>query len=256
MVNSISSSMGSYGMSSLKEMQQQMFKKADADGDGQISKTELSAMQPKGSSQSTNSSDDMFGKLDSDEDGSISRAESDAAIEQMRQDMFRSASMFQGGGERPSLEEMQEEMFGNTDANGDGSIDASELSTMAANGPEGGPSADELLAQLDTDGDGVVSRAESDAGIESMQESRPPGPPPPMASDASSSSSSDSSDSLTQTLLDALNEQDDSSTTSRTQDSDLAQMIRNAMKTYMQAGLSNSSQSGESLNVLGSQLYA
>jgi Ca2+-binding EF-hand superfamily protein len=255
MVSSISSNMGSYSMPSLKEMQQKMFQKADADGDGQISKTELSSIQPKGS-QNNSSSDDMFSKLDSDADGAISRAESDAAIEQMRQDMFQGPSMFQGGGQKRSLEEMQEEMFTHSDSNGDGSIDASELSTMAANGPEGGPSAEDLLAELDTDGNGTVSRAESDAGIERMQEDRPPGPPPPTASDESSSTSGDASDSLTQTLLDALNEQDDSSTASQTQDSDLAQMIRNAMKSYMQAGFSSSSRNGESLSVLGSQLYA
>lgn len=259
MISSISSSMGSYGTSSLKEMQQKMFQKADSNGDGQISKTELSSMQANGPKGGP-SADEMFTKLDTDEDGAVSRAESDAALEQMRQEMFHGAAMFSGGGgsvgEMPSLEEMQEEMFTKVDANGDGSIDASELSTMAANGPKGGPSTDELLAELDTDGDGAVSRAESDAGIERMHENRPPGPPPPMASEESSSLESDSSDSLTQTLLDALNEQEKTSTTSQTQDSDLSQMIRAALKNYMQAGLSNSSQNGESLSVLGSQLYA
>jgi Ca2+-binding EF-hand superfamily protein len=258
MISSISSTMGSYGMGSLKEMQQRIFQKADSDGDGQISKAELSSMRTNGP-QGGPSADEMFTKLDTDQDGSISREECDASLEKMREQMSQGAKMFFGRGDKagqpPSLEEMQEEMFTRADANGDGTIDADELATMAANGPEGRPTAEELLAQLDSDEDGVLSRAESDAGIERMHQNRPPGPPPGMEF-GQTASDSDASDSLTQNLLDAMKNEIESSTTSTAEGDGLSFALRAALKSYMQASLSESSRNYESLGVLGSQMYA
>ncbi len=258
MISSISSTTGSYGMGSLKEMQERMFQKADSDGDGQISKAELSSMRANGP-RGGPSADEMFTNLDTDQDGSISREESDAALERMREDMSQGAKMFFGRSDKasqpPSLEEMQEEMFTRADANGDGTIDADELAAMAANGPEGGPSGEELLARLDTDGDGVVSRAESDAGIEEMHQKRPPGPPPGMEI-GRTGSESDASDSLTQNLLDALKNEIENSTASTAEGGGLSFALRAALKSYMQASLSEGSRASESLGVLGSQTYA
>jgi len=70
------------------------FKKADADGNGKISKTELAAMLKKnqktdGASSGTDSSSDtdnigkIFAEIDTDGDGSISEAENTAHMEQM-----------------------------------------------------------------------------------------------------------------------------------------------------------------------------
>lgn len=154
-----------------------------------------------------------------------------------------------------SLKEMQQRMFQKADTDGDGQISKSELSTMAANGSKDGPSSHEMLAKLDTDGDGVVSREESDAAIESMQSKRPPGPPP-EAFEAGDSTTRDSSDSLTETLLDALKSQEESSATSKPRESDWNQLIQAALRNYRQASLSNSSQDAESASTLGSQLYA
>ena len=74
----------------------EFFKKADADGDGKISKTELAAMlknKPKidgtsstDSSSSTSSTDEIdkiFAEVDTDGDGSISEAENKAHMEEM-----------------------------------------------------------------------------------------------------------------------------------------------------------------------------
>jgi hypothetical protein len=70
-----------------------LFKKADADGNGKISKTELAGVlknSPKhGSSSSSSSSDDatnidqIFAKLDTNGDGSISEAENKTNMEEM-----------------------------------------------------------------------------------------------------------------------------------------------------------------------------
>jgi len=68
----------------------EFFKKADADGDGKINKTELAAMLKKGQkADSTDSSssgediDQIFAEVDTDGDGSISEAENKTHMEQM-----------------------------------------------------------------------------------------------------------------------------------------------------------------------------
>lgn len=74
----------------------EFFKKADADADGKISKTELAAMlknKPKvngvsstssvDSTSSTDEIDKIFAEVDTDGDGSISEAENKAHMEQM-----------------------------------------------------------------------------------------------------------------------------------------------------------------------------
>jgi len=51
-------------------------------------------------------------------------------------------------------------LFSSSDADGDGSLSADELSAMVANGPEGGPSVDDLMSKLDTDGNGSLTESE------------------------------------------------------------------------------------------------
>jgi len=70
----------------------QFFKKADADGDGKISKTELAALLKSKSKNGASSSDStaindeidkIFAKVDTDGDGSISEAENKAQMDEM-----------------------------------------------------------------------------------------------------------------------------------------------------------------------------
>lgn len=120
---------------------------------------------------------------------------------------------------------MAQQMFKKLDADSSGGIDATELAALAQDGK--GPSADEILAKFDTDGDGIINESENQTAMESA----PPPPPPPgevgseeqeassdlladllARLDGSSSSSStdetDSEDSFSQ-LLAALNGDDD-----------------------------------------------
>ena len=60
----------------LEAMRQNRFKKADADGDGKITKDELSKVIPQNGKGP--SVDEMFTKVDTNQDGALSREEYDA----------------------------------------------------------------------------------------------------------------------------------------------------------------------------------
>lgn len=81
----------------------------------------------------------------------------------------------QGARTRPS----QEDLFNTIDADGDGSINSTEVKTMAEHMAEkmgeDAPSAEEIMAAIDTDGNGAMSFAEFEAG---RPDGPPPGPPP------------------------------------------------------------------------------
>lgn len=85
-----------------------------------------------------------------------------------------STSMYQS-----SMAQMRQKMFSKIDTNGDGKLDADELAAMVANGPKGGPTADDILGKIDTNGDGAISESEFNAGQDQAQGAGGP-PPPPM----------------------------------------------------------------------------
>lgn len=96
MTGSVSGVGGGMSASALKQMQEEMFKRADRNNDGSISKDELSQVAKSGDNQQGGPSvDEMFSQLDSDGDGAVSRLESDAAIAKAGQQM-------QSQGMRPS----------------------------------------------------------------------------------------------------------------------------------------------------------
>ncbi len=72
-----------------------------------------------------------------------------------------------------SMMQMRQQMFSRIDTNGDGKHDADELSAMVANGSQGGPGVEDILAEFDTDGDGSISESEFNAAQ--------PGPPGAMS---------------------------------------------------------------------------
>lgn len=78
------------------EMRQKMFKEADTDGSGSISKDELKTMmanapKPPDGVQKTESADDLFAKIDTNGDGEISEAENDTFL--TARDAERAAQM-------------------------------------------------------------------------------------------------------------------------------------------------------------------
>jgi hypothetical protein len=83
--------------------------------------------------------------------------------------------------------QMAQRFFKKADANGDGSIDKSELKTMLASGPNGKSMTDEevdkVFAQVDTNGDGKIDETENENQMKKMgggKGGQPPagGPPP------------------------------------------------------------------------------
>ena len=80
-----------------------------------------------------------------------------------------------------SLAKLHQEMFTRLDQNSDGKIDKTEFA--AAGKKQGASETEKLFAQIDTDQDGSISEAESDAFLTKMEEARksgePPSAPPP-----------------------------------------------------------------------------
>ena len=87
MTSSIGGIGGGVSAALLQRMQEEMFKTADANGDGTISKDELGQVAKSGENQDGTNVDTLFSQLDSDSDGAISRLESDAAIARLGQQM-------------------------------------------------------------------------------------------------------------------------------------------------------------------------
>lgn len=107
------------------------FDMLDANGDGVLSGSELTAPREA-----------RFAATDTDGDGSLSRAEIDAMAGQIAAAQV-------------------DRMIARHDSNGDGAISRAEM--QDAGEGRGARRAERMLSRLDTDGDGRISRAEFDA---------------------------------------------------------------------------------------------
>ena len=128
-----------------------------------------------------------------------------------------------GSGTNP-LQQAMRQLFSKSDANTDGKLDTSEISslldTLQSGSSDSSLTSDGIVSAFDTDGDGAVSGSEFDAGFKklgeqmhstmlAMQESGqmpspPPGPPPGMSGDSASDDDEDGETSTVTTLLDLL----------------------------------------------------
>ncbi|MEG6552095.1 EF-hand domain-containing protein [Desulfocurvibacter africanus] len=162
-----------------------LFSELDANGDGVIDETELASALGDSSSvdnEEESGVEELIAALDADGDGAISEDELDAGLKTLMEELEsqRSGMAMQGMAPPPPPEQSQtdDELFSETDANGDGVIDADELaSALESRQAEGGngPSADELFAALDADGDGSITQQEHSDGLQAMRTQREAG---------------------------------------------------------------------------------
>lgn len=255
MISSISS-MNS--MTSMMQMRQQMFSKIDTNGDGKHDADELSAMVANGP-QGGPGVEDILAQFDTDGDGSISESE------------FNTAPQGPPGGPSGagamSTEDLVAQMFAQADENEDGVIDEDELAQIAAMGPEDGPSAEELLSRLDTDGDGTISETEFAEGPWAEQHVQGPPPPPPpeegngigsifsqLDTDGDGTISEDEFDTAmasVESFFSSISTSDNDTSVS-----DLMGLLGAALNAYQQASGTSYASSVQASQGTGSSLYA
>jgi Ca2+-binding EF-hand superfamily protein len=66
-------------------------------------------------------------------------------------------------------------LFNKLDQNGDGSIDKTEMGSIAS---KNGPSVEDIFTKMDTDQNGAIGKNEFEAALSKMRANHPPGPPP------------------------------------------------------------------------------
>lgn len=181
------SALGSGSSSSLAQLLQQAYQKANTDGQSGLSLTEFQAAAGTGRTQGPpppppggKGPEEAFANMDADGDGAVSQDEFATAFSKLQSDTkgaLLSAQEDQG----PDASEV----FAKLDANGDGSVSQDEFLAGGPQGPGGphgagghhhGASADggseddltSLFDALDTDGDGTVSDNEIQSVIDSL----------------------------------------------------------------------------------------
>ena len=173
-ISGISGSSNAWAAASNARSQHQakMFAKTDTDGNGSVNTSELSTMLSKISETTGTQMGDaseMMGKMDSDGDGSLSSAELGEGMKSLMPPPPSTMEFAQSRGSGSSGGP-GEALFNNADVNSDGSLDADELQTLTEEmSSQTGEDVTDMLAALDSDGDGNLTMAEFEAG-------RPEGP--------------------------------------------------------------------------------
>jgi Ca2+-binding EF-hand superfamily protein len=158
MVSGIGSATSAFSAQDLAAMREKMFKKADTDGDGKISKAEMQAAAPKdGKGPNV---DELFSKVDTDGDGYITDTEDKAAAEKMQ----KAGPPARGP---RAASQMAKAIFKDADGNGDGSITADDLANILPKDGNG-PDAKELFKAADSDSDGKISQADLEKALKAM----------------------------------------------------------------------------------------
>jgi len=144
-----------------------MFESIDADGNGEISESELTDVLGSDSNVTT-----LLSSFDADGNGTVTQSEFTSSMESVLEQLKGQAGAFGMPPPPPP-----EDAFSSLDANGDGSVTSTELSdafsALAEQTGTQGPSAEDFMSRFDTNGDGVLSESEL-----SNAQQRPPGPPP------------------------------------------------------------------------------
>lgn len=149
------------------------------------------------------------------------------------------------------LQQVMRQLFSKSDANTDGKLDTSEISslldTLQTSSSDSSLTSDKVASAFDTDGDGAVSGSEFDAGFKKLAEDMqstmialqesgqmppPPSSPPPSMS-GSSSDEDESDDSTTVSDLLELLESYSSEDTEETASSNAANTTDSLLQTFL-----------------------
>jgi Ca2+-binding EF-hand superfamily protein len=143
-------------------MWQNRFKKIDQDGDGKITKDELKASLPQNGKGP--SVDELFTKMDTNQDGTIDAEEGKVGFGKMHK---------HHGGRRshgvPDPVKLAEAIFKKADADEDGMITVSELTTALGTKASDSNAAD-IFKAADADQDGAITQTELTDSIKKMME--------------------------------------------------------------------------------------
>lgn len=163
MTSSISGVGGGMSASALQQMQERMFKAGDKNGDGTISKDEMSQMQSSNKSQSNFSIEEIFSQIDSDNDGAITRLESDAALAKMSQQMQTQGAPPKGPPPGPPPAQSADSSSSSED-----STDATTIFDAMDTNKDGKVSLEELTAALEKAKSSVTSNSDPKSLIENL----------------------------------------------------------------------------------------
>lgn len=177
--------------SDLSKMAVEVFEKLDTGNKGYIDKTDLqnavdqiADVQKSSSGNKGPSADDLLKAFDGNGDGKISKQEFTVGTKKLAEQF---ESQFNQSRTRFDLASTSavDSAFSQLDTGGKGYLDKTDLENAAKQAPQSGgvsgnangaPSTDEILAALDTDSDGKITKVEFSSNVEKV--ARPSGPPP------------------------------------------------------------------------------
>ncbi|MBJ6726442.1 EF-hand domain-containing protein [Geomesophilobacter sediminis] len=279
MVGSVGSS-GGFDLTKMMQMQKKMFAAMDSDGDGTVSKGEMTSFiqnLESGDSQSSSSSstssstdvsslvDSIFNNADSDGNGLLSLQESEANLAKVAQQMQSQSST--GGAQGPDggkRSQMKENFDAIGSALDSGNLDDAQAAfqKLQENAPSNGNQPQEI-----TDLSNALSSGDLDAAKEAYSQIKekmaqgPHGAPPDGGSGQTQSTSKEnelfksliSMMSSDQSSDSSSSSSDSSSSTSSTSASGLKDLLASAVQNYMQ--WSNAYAQSSNSTLLSSSLY-
>jgi hypothetical protein len=258
----------------MKQMQQQMFKAMDTNGDGKVDKNELSAFQKTqqaNGKQGAPSVDEIFKQSDSNSDGGITLQEMQDSMAKIAQQMMQgqASQQTQEASSNNPMAQMKQNFddLGSALKSGNISDAKAVFDKLQQNAPSQGsqpPEIESLSKALDS---GNLKGAQ--AAYSSIQDKMSQGPQGVMAADSGQTQGSSAQDDVIKTLLAALSKEEDStsssapkkkhsSQSSASSDSSTASvkdMLAAALKSYTKWSASSYAQNSNNAISLGSAVY-
>jgi Ca2+-binding EF-hand superfamily protein len=203
------------GSSAAAQFVQSIFKKADANNDGQLTAEELDSAKAKDASAGGPSGAEIVRTADKDGDGSLSQAELEGALKAAQTKLSDAvqnlllALQEQSGSEKSAQSKLAETLFKQADADKDGKLTEAELAAARpADAPTGAPTARDLIKAGDSNSDGKLSQSELETALTASGATANGGSSPSLAASLTRNAD-DSIGKLLDSLLEALDDNKD-----------------------------------------------